>query len=209
MRMIRAFAAIPLPKAYQDGLAALPKKDMPAPPARLGWTRPGSWHLTLKFLGDVPESGKGGLEEVVGALAAIRFAPFALRGAGAGFFPDAGAPRTLWIGVDAGRKECADLAGLVEKALVPLGYAKERRPFSPHLTLARVRDGRSGHAKRAPVDRGQAAAVWRTLADDLAALDWPAFTVTGFTLFRSVLDRSGPVYSPLAEFPASDAPGAL
>ncbi len=237
MPMIRAFAAILLPEDYQNGLADLIRRCGPAAPGRLGWTRPRSWHLTLKFLGDVPENASGGpadIGAVIEALADVSFAPFSLRGAGAGYFPDAVSPRVVWTGIEEGKMECAELAGRIDGALAPLGFAKERRPFSPHLTLARVRDAgarqarqarRDGKAKRNEsagqersrpakiADGGVASCVpgepvaraapdWAGFAKTLGACEWPAFFVTGFTLFQSVLGPGGPAYSSLAEFPA-------
>jgi len=156
----------------------------------MGWTRQGNWHLTLKFLGDVDPARLDGLKA---ALAGVRFAPFALRGAGGGFFPPARAgrpaePRVLWVGLGAGAEQASRLAAAVEDALEPLGFAREARPFSPHLTLARV--------KRAGRDD------WGELVAALNATAWPEIQLDRFALWRSELGQGGPTYTPLAEFAA-------
>ncbi|MEG6506442.1 RNA 2',3'-cyclic phosphodiesterase [Nitratidesulfovibrio sp. 1201_IL3209] len=153
--MLRCFVGLPLPPEWQDRLAALRDElgvsghasghspgDARDPALadllrRLRWTPPGNWHLTLRFLGDVPASRR---DEVADALKAIAFAPVPLAVGRAGVFPARGAPRVLWLGLARGARECAALAGAVNAALVPLGFAPDARPFAPHLTLARLRE---------------------------------------------------------------------
>ncbi|HSB75037.1 MAG TPA: RNA 2',3'-cyclic phosphodiesterase, partial [Terriglobales bacterium] len=102
-----------------------------APDAR--WVSAGSLHLTLKFVGEQPDRN---LEAIERALAELRSPATSLNFHGYGFFPTARSARVFWIGVDAD-EHLANLAGLVESALEPLGIRPEGRAFSPHLTLAR------------------------------------------------------------------------
>jgi 2'-5' RNA ligase len=128
MEHIRAFIGIPLPRAYQDGLAALGPALAAAAPSGLGLTRPGSWHLTLKFLGDIPREGPGGDEAVARALAGVVWEGFALQGGGGGFFPGPARPRVVYVGLAEGAEACRALAARVETALAPLGLRRRAGP---------------------------------------------------------------------------------
>lgn len=191
MEHIRAFIGIPLPRAYQDGLAALGPALAAAAPSGLGLTRPGSWHLTLKFLGDIPREGPGGVEAVARALEGVVWEGFALQGGGGGFFPGPARPRVVYVGLAEGAEACRALAARVETALAPLGVAPEGRAFTPHLTVARVRDDRG---------RRKGRGSWDEVAGRLAGAEWPRCAVDRFVLFRSVLGPQGPRYEVLREF---------
>ena len=185
MPKIRAFIALTLPREYQDALARIRDFQGRTLRSKTSWTRPGNWHLTLKFLGEVEEKQVSAIKRV---LSGVQFKAFMFQAGGAGFFPPGRSPRVLWVGVDRGGDACAGLAGSVEKALLPLGFAREKRKFSPHLTLARVR--------RAAPD------PWDEIMNNLSQLSWPAFKVDSFVLQQSVLGPQGPTYTPLAEFKA-------
>ncbi len=192
----RCFVGLPLPQAYQDGLEHARKvmgHDLRPPLAsRLAWTRPGNWHLTLKFLGDVDEATVPG---VIKALGTLPWEAFVMQGGGAGVFPPqrppkAGQrprpPRVLWVGLTRGARECAALARNVDAALEPLGFGREKRPFTAHLTLARVR--------RPERDD------WDAVARVAAGLPWPAFSAQEMVIWRSVLSAEGPLYTRLESF---------
>ena len=188
--MIRSFVGAPLPAAYQDLLEKIAGARGRSLRSKLAWTRKGSWHLTLKFLGERPQSE---VDEIRRALAGVDFAPFDVKAGGVGFFPPLArqgkrGPRVLWVGLSKGREETIALAGKIERVLAPLGIEPEARPFSPHLTLARV--------KRAESDD------WAGLAGELERIEFPGFRLDRFVLWRSTLTPRGPVYSKLAEFPA-------
>lgn len=195
MSEVRCFVALPLPAAYQDGLADLRKAWERRLRSKLAWTRPGNWHLTLKFLGDVAEER---LPRVVSALGAVRFAGFTAQAGEGGFFPPRPdpvqggrrrwQPRVLWLGLAAGEAAAGALAAAIEKALLPLGFPAEERPFSAHLTLARI--------KWSEPD------PWDEVLADLAGRPWPEASAAGFTLYRSVLGPGGPQYTPLSGFAA-------
>lgn len=194
MSAVRAFIALPLPAAYQEGLAAVRRDWEGRLRSRLAWTRPGSWHLTLKFLGDVQEAG---LPRLAAALGGVRFAEFVLRAGGGGFFPPRPAPeargrgwrpRVLWLGLEGGAAESAALALAIEKALLPLGFPAGERPFSAHLTLARIQ-----WCEPDP---------WDEVLADLAGRPWPVSVAAGFTLYRSELGPGGPRYTALSTFAA-------
>ena len=149
------------------------------------WARPGGTHLTLKFLGEITEEHAA---RVVRALQQSKASPrFTLEVKGLGFFPDARRPRVFWVGVLA-PPELGQLAARVEAALEDLGFARETRPFSPHLTLARFREPRPQPALR------EAAEMQSELV--LGRLD-----VTEFFLYESKLRLQGAEYRKVASFP--------
>jgi len=107
----------------------------------VAWVKPENYHLTLKFLGEAPD---GQLNDIRASLdlASAAHAAFELELRGMGCFPTRGAPRVVWVGTLAGRDALAAIAGDVEGTMKELGFARERREFSAHLTIGRVRSSR-------------------------------------------------------------------
>ena len=191
---MRLFVGVELegPVAEKAASAALALKQRlaeTAPRFVARWVPPANLHITVWFIGEVPEPRA---DEVVEALRPRLDLPafrLALRGCGA--FPPSGAPRVLWIGVGAGTAEMQDLYARIEARLTPLGFAAERRPYSPHLTIARVKD--------------PGPAPPRALRQTIASIpaDCGESAVTAATLFRSRLSPHGPAYEPLLRVPLS------
>src|SRR5215469_11502423 len=98
------------------------------------WVRPEGLHITLKFLGNVKDEKRGAIE---GALNTMRSPGFTLSLHNIGVFPTPKHPRVLWIGIDSG-PELANLAAHADNVLSPLGFEPEKRPYTPHVTLARM-----------------------------------------------------------------------
>lgn len=96
-------------------------------------------HLTLKFLGDVSDGQLPNVCEAVKS-AAAQSQPFEFSVTGVGCFPKGGAVRVLWVGVEDASGELAKCQAAIESAVEPLGFPRESREFSPHLTLGRVKD---------------------------------------------------------------------
>lgn len=135
---MRLFVALEIPAAVRDNLAAQMKefRDLSVQVAdkRPRWARPENLHVTLKFIGEVPPPK---LEGIRGALAAIRSdALVHLQFRGLGFFPDEQYPRVLWARIEASAN-LPLLAADIGSALETQGVAREKRAFTPHLTLAR------------------------------------------------------------------------
>lgn len=155
------------------------------------WADRGLWHVTLVFLGEVDEAGLPRLRRELAGAATGR-APFTVRLAGAGTFPEHGRPQILWVGLDGEVDRLTGLARAVRRAARRGRVAVERRPFHPHLTVGRWRPA-------GPADRG--------VVDALAGHAGPEFAVDRFTLFRSHLparpDGSQPRYEPLESWPLS------
>lgn len=179
---MRLFLALDLPQAMRAALAALRPELEPSSPG-WRWVRPESIHATIKFLGEVsPEVDSRA--RAAWRRAAARSTGFRFRLGTLGCFPSSGRPRVAWVGlVDEPAGALAELAGAVEAQARDLGFEAEKRPFRPHLTLARA--ARTGRAElgRAIVDHDVVA-----LAGELV-------------LFRSELRPQGARYTALEAFP--------
>lgn len=147
---------------------------------------PPNLHVTLKFLGAVEEPRMPDVERALGeAAAGVTAFDLTLRGLGA--FPSVARPRVIWAGATEGAPALAGVAASVERALSPLGFPTEARPFSAHVTLGRVRTPR-----RNP-----------KLADALAAaaaIDLARMRVTHLSLMRSDLSPRGARYTELSSY---------
>jgi 2'-5' RNA ligase len=152
--------------------------------ADVKWVAPENLHLTVKFLGDVPLKETSQVCKAVGR-GAEGVEPFELELRGAGAFPKASRPRTLWLGAGNGESQMVELHDRVEDALAELGYRKEHRRFHPHLTLGRVRRGGPGLADLAE------------LLAHHADFDAGRLSVRRLTVFSSQLTPSGPIYEVL------------
>lgn len=135
---MRLFVALEIPATVRQSLADVMTKLRPAAPGAR-WVRAEGMHLTLKFIGHVPPEK---LEPICGVLGAIHLgAPVKICFRGLGFFPSERRPRVFWAGMEA-TPNLAQLAAEIEDRLEPLGIAREQRPFTPHLTLARFPEPR-------------------------------------------------------------------
>ena len=181
---LRTFVAVEITSAVRSAAEGLIDR-LRAVGADVKWVEPQNLHLTLKFLGDVRTSDTAQVCKAV-AEGAAEVEPFAIEVRGAGAFPHARRPRTLWVGVGEGETEMVDLHQHVETALAQLGYPKEHRRFHPHLTIGRVRRGGPAVAELgAALDRQRDFAAGRVAVSRLA-------------IFSSRLQRDGPVYEALA-----------
>ena len=180
--MPRLFAAIELPDPIKDQILSLRQDDLP--PGR--WTRREALHLTLHFIGDVPQAAA---EACRRALASVEQAPFSLQIAGVGQFPIQARPRVIWAGVD-NSPALRALHAACGKALAraDCNYEPEGRRYHPHITLMRFKD---------PLRRGRASR-WLNAHLDFAA---EPFQVERFVLFKSELKPGGAVYTALARYP--------
>jgi 2'-5' RNA ligase len=179
----RLFVAIGLPEPLRDELENLQKQLQPfARDAK--WVNVSGIHLTLKFLGYVDPAQ---IPEIIEALSdkVKTFSPVMIQARGCGFFPNARRPNVLWVGIDA--PEVTPLQQNVEEAMAKLGFEKENRAFSPHLTLARFKD-----------HRGHLALAKET--EKLAGKDFGSFTANSFSLYESVLRPQGAQYHALQDF---------
>jgi 2'-5' RNA ligase len=153
------------------------RADKAAPRAKVTWVAPDRMHLTLRFIGEVTDDKA---EAIVAALRApLPLEPFDVRWEGLGSFPPRGAPRVLWVGVAIGKEALIEAEAAISDRLAGLGFPREDRPYSPHLTLARVRE---------PAGL-KAASLFESLEGALGDT-----RVNAITLFRSHLSPKGPTY---------------
>jgi RNA 2',3'-cyclic 3'-phosphodiesterase len=130
---MRLFIALDIPAEIRAGLTKYMERARAlGPEAR--WARVEGLHVTLKFIGHVDDSV---VEKIKAALASIKAAPFEVKFAGVGFFPNPNAERVFWAGVD-GAESLPRLASSIDSALEKLGFPRETKPYHPHLTLART-----------------------------------------------------------------------
>jgi RNA 2',3'-cyclic 3'-phosphodiesterase len=139
---IRAFLAInlsvPTIRAVSEAQATL--RQAIGKSLRVAWVAPANLHLTLKFLGDVAPEVPEAVGDVLQRGLVLR-QPFEVRAVGAGAFPDEQRPRVLWVGLVDESGALRALHADVERWMEGLGFAPEPRPFTPHLTLGRIKDG--------------------------------------------------------------------
>ena len=187
-RTLRTFIALPLPAQWIGTLEQVITELDYANSGGVRWVRPSGIHLTLKFLGPTdaaltPRIMDGLVDSMQGALAP------ALSLSGLGTFPNRNNPRVIWAGVSGDLETLSDLQGARETLAVSLGWAAERRPFRPHLTIGRVRDRISAGERRR-----LAAAISNCAVPRLAS--WRPDAVR---LYKSELTPRGAIYTNLGE----------
>ena len=181
---VRLFAAAELPDAFREDIARIGAAALALGIRGVRPVRSENAHLTLKFLGEV---GVDRIEDVLSAmrLAAARSTPFRLRTGNLGAFPNADAPRVLWLGVDGDLAALRNLRDDLEDAFAAAGFPRDRRAFSPHVTAARVRARPSAADAKRLIS---AAAVRPTPVE---------FAVNRLSLMRSDARPGGAVYARL------------
>lgn len=137
--MPRLFIAISLPPATIDFLKTMQRTvKEKIPDIKASWPNPRNMHLTLKFLGDMPHDKIEAIQSAMTS-AAKKSQPLKLHAGGCGVFPSVKRPRVVWSGVKGEIQALSDLFCNLEQGLKPLGFPKEKRRFSPHFTLARLK----------------------------------------------------------------------
>ena len=184
MEQVRSFIAIELPDELKSGLTRLQAQLKSGGQFPAKWVDPYSTHLTLKFLGNI---GLDRIDDITKAMetAALGVAPFQLEVKGLGVFPNLRRAQIAWVGIDGEIDRLKQLQQRIESNLAPLGFAPESREFTPHLTLARLRD------RVSPDEReGFGQLIARTRFETAYG-----FTVESINLMRSQLTREGAIYS--------------
>jgi 2'-5' RNA ligase len=187
--VIRAFIAIEIHHAVIQRIFAA-TDELRQRISGIRWNSPNNCHLTLKFLGDIDEQQIEPIGQVLQRDLSL-FPRFAINAKGLGVFPDAKRPRVLWVGIEG--KPLAALAEKVEKALASVGFAEEKRKFTPHLTIGRWRQFR-----RSDNDLTDALAQWQER-------NFSGSTVHEVVLFQSILSPTGAEYRRLKAVPLCDA----
>jgi RNA 2',3'-cyclic 3'-phosphodiesterase len=177
---MRLFIAIEIPGEIKQKMADVQRR-LRDTDVDVGWTRPEGIHLTLKFLGEITESK---VPDIMGTLAR------ALGGTGGfrleiervGTFPSPKNARVVWVGVSGDGERLINLQTAVEDAMAELGMERDDRPFTPHLTLGRIKYLRSKEK-------------WLNILDEIKNIKLAGFDVTAVALMKSELRRTGAVYS--------------
>ena len=136
--LVRCFIAVEIPQSILDHIAEYTLKLKPLAPD-IRWVRLTSMHITLKFLGEISESL---VESVRDKLMPIRlkYHPFVLTAQGSGFFPSRRSPRVIWIGLEQdNHRSLFVVQQWIEDALLTEGFNQEKRRFSPHITIGRIK----------------------------------------------------------------------
>jgi 2'-5' RNA ligase len=162
------------------------------------WISPENLHMTVRFIGHVADDLAPAL--IGQATAPLPISPFTIRLNGCGVFPRSGPPRVLWIGLTEGLAPLAEIHQELNRRLAPFGFEAEERPFSAHLTLARIKDLEPRTNPGSRERSGSAVAQLRQVVTAIAPTP-AACTVSHATLFQSLLSPKGSRYEPLARIP--------
>ena len=187
MEQVRSFIAIELPDELKVGLAELEAQLKQGKPPSVKWVDPSSIHLTLKFLGNIAVDRISAITRAMEE-ATRELSPFQLKVTGLGVFPNLKRVQVVWVGIGGEVDKLGQLQQRIESNLVPLGFTAESRRFTPHLTLARLRD-------RASADERQ------RFGQLIASTKFEAvytIKVDALNLMRSQLTREGAIYSRLS-----------
>ncbi len=181
---IRAFIAVRISDDQRDRVAEVLDR-LSSHDVRVKWVDPKNMHITLKFLGDMAEENLPAIFDAIeDALQESR--RFEMKLAGLGQFPPRKPPRVIWAGIESGYDSLKDIAAKIEKAVEPFGFEPEKRKFSAHVTIGRVKNNKN----------------IRLVTDDLEKIrfDSPGAAVSEVVFFKSDLTPTGPIYTPLRRF---------
>lgn len=181
---MRTFIAIKIvPEAQLLQSIADLKQDMKYEPIK--WVDEQKLHLTLKFLGETSEAQVHQIKNILEQLA-TQYRPLSFLPSGMGFFKSRGMPKVLFVDVkeDDSLKQ---LAAAIDILVSPLGFEREKRPFNPHLTLARIKYIKNKKAFYEAVGEYQ-------------SMEFQPVTISEIIFFQSKLNPGGPVYHELAKF---------
>ena len=178
---VRCFVAIEIPEPIQALLKPV-QRDLQSEVRKASWTKLGNFHLTLKFLGDVPAEAVDAISEAVQNVANTQ-KPFSIELGGIGTFPTLARPRVIWIGVKQRASTVSHLAKAVNLELKHLGFPTDNR-FHPHLTLGRL---------RSPVNLEPL----KNVLHKYDTIDGAVINVNEIIVMQSQLHPNGAIYTPL------------
>jgi 2'-5' RNA ligase len=187
MEQVRSFIAIELPAELKGGLAQLEAQLKLGKPSAVKWVDPSGIHLTLKFLGNIAVDRISAITRAMEE-ATRELSPFQLKVTGLGVFPNLKRVQVAWVGIGGEVDKLGQLQQRIESSLASLGFTAETRRFTPHLTLARLRDQAS------PDER-------QRFGQLIASTKFEAIytiKVDSINLMRSQLTREGAIYSRLS-----------
>jgi 2'-5' RNA ligase len=184
---IRSFIAVDLDEPSVRERIVNAQRGLEQTRAELKLVEPTIMHLTLRFLGEVPQAT---LEKVKESLNTVRFRPFEVEFLGMGAFPNLNRINIVWVGITQGQDQLSDIFRQLEPKLRQLGLPPDNKGFNPHLTVARVRS----------------AANKNVLAEYVASMretEFGKMPVHSVRLKRSTLTPKGPIYTTMQEVTAT------
>lgn len=181
---LRCFIAIEVPVEVQRAISEALSPLMKLSQDSVKWVKPGNIHLTLKFLGNTPEGRIDSIGEAI-TRATEGFGPIKGEIKGAGAFPNLRRPSVLWAGFEF-PPALMELKKRLESKLAALGFEQDDRPFSPHLTVGRVKRGARLPKRRLAV-----------ALEQLESTSFGAIDIREIVLMKSDLRPEGPVYTRL------------
>jgi len=181
--LIRCFVAVEIPEPIQALLKPVQTHLQSQIHKGASWTKPGKFHLTLKFLGDVRPEAMNDVSETLQRVTDTH-PPFTIDFGGIGAFPNLARPRVIWMGIKQGASTVSRLAKAVNHELTHLGFSTDNR-FHPHLTLARLRTA----TNLEPL---------KNILRKYDTIVGGSMHVNEIALMQSQLHRNGAIYTPLS-----------
>jgi 2'-5' RNA ligase len=191
---MRTFLAIDLTSALEQKIGQWMDDHVKTfPDGSIRWVDPAALHLTVKFLGEIDGAKIGPVRNAL-APVGVSTPVFSFRVAGFGAFPRRSRPRVLWLGIEEQAGVLADLYLRLNQSLGPLGFDPDRRGYTPHLTLGRVRRGIDKGIQRRVADAAQRMEVGAL--GDVAARE--------LVFYKSTLLSTGAVHEVIDRFPFAE-----
>ncbi|MCE5251220.1 RNA 2',3'-cyclic phosphodiesterase [bacterium] len=172
---MRTFVAVEIPGDIQEKIGAY-IDSIRGTFRHVKWVVPQNIHFTIKFLGEVHEPKLKNLRDCIAATAS-EFGPFEVGLNGIGYFPSEKRPRVVWIGADGGTDYLLEVFQTLENCLERVGFDREERTFSPHLTIGRAKKDKKV-----------------VTPDNLPEFEPVRFEVSTLALMKSTLTPDGPIY---------------
>ena len=183
----RLFIAFQVPEAIRKKMLCVQRELQTfVPPGAIRWTKPEQFHLTLRFLGNVPSDSLSALQEAVRAVC-VTALPLHLYARGLGFFPNARSPRVVWVGINDGENRLTALQSRIESATGPFTSEPAGGYFAGHVTLGRFKQFKNLNVKEL-----------RVAADKLKNQLFGGWTADEIEIMRSELLETGPRHAPVA-----------
>lgn len=184
MNSLRSFIAIPLPQDIINSFCQAQENLRRKIQYPVKWVKPASMHITLKFLGDTTTTQIAQITDIMEQMPTQK--PFTIEFREIGMFPERGSPRVIWIGIVDSKAKLAKLHIHLDRECSKLGFAKEKRKYSPHITLGRIK-------QKFP------ATALLPIIEQQRQLVFGSALVNSFTLYKSELSSRGAIYTPLAK----------
>jgi len=179
---IRAFIAIPLNPKIQHSIGHM-QDHLKKNNNDVKWVKLENIHITLKFLGNVDMEQINSVKQVL-AILTQNTRPFKVELSQLGAFPNINHPRTLWVGLKDSKQQLSRIAAALDKALGKIGFQDDQKPFSPHVTIGRIRSSKNINL------------LSRSMSNYQISQDQTQ-TVSKIILFKSTLSSQGPIYESL------------